>query len=212
MTISRTCRGWALVAAVPAVLLAAACKSKDKPVAQETPPPITMAPTTTTLPPPTTVATPPPVWRAARWAMTKKEVLAAFPGEAEKLATAANFAQPQPGSSLVAGSSDIGITAYEMEGTKFRVLFGFAADALDRIHLSATKAGAATCEDLEKTLTAQHGKAVQREKTGGSLRGDEITWKLPDQTITLSCAGVASLGFQSVTLDILAPAASVAKN
>ena len=211
MTMSRT-RRWGLAVAVPALALAAACKAKEQPVAQATPPPTTVAPTTTTLPPPTTIATPPPVWRAARWGMTKKEVLAAFPGEAEQLATAASFAQPQPGSSLVAGSSDVGITNYETEGTKFRVLFGFEADALNRIHLSAAKAGAATCEDLEKTLTAQHAKPAQREKTGGSLRGDEITWKLPDQTITLSCAGVRSLGFQTVSLDFLAPASSVAKN
>jgi hypothetical protein len=211
MTMSRA-RRWGLAVAVPALALAAACKAKEQPVAQATPPPTTVAPTTTTLPPPTTIATPPPVWRAARWGMTKKEVLAAFPGEAEQLATAASFAQPQPGSSLVAGSSDVGITAFEMEGTRFRVLFGFEADALNRIHLSAAKAGAATCEDVEKTLTAQHARPAQREKTGGSLRGDEITWKLPDQTITLSCAGVRSLGFQTVTLDFLAPASSVAKN
>src|SRR4029450_7620544 len=149
MTISRT-RRWGLVVAVPARAVAAACKAKEQPVAQA-PPPTTLAPTTTTLPPPTTMATPPPVWRAARWGMTKKEVLEAFPGEAEKLATAANFAQPQPGSSLGAGSSDVGITNYETEGTKFRVLFGFDADALNRIHLSAAKAGAATCVDLEQT-------------------------------------------------------------
>jgi hypothetical protein len=211
MTMSRTHR-WGLAVAVPALALAAACKAKEQPVAQATPPPTTVAPTTTTLPPPTTIATPPPVWRAARWGMTKKEVLEAFPGEAEKLATAASFAQPQPGSSLVAGSSDVGITAFEMEGSRFRVLFGFDADALNRIHLSAAKAGAATCEDVEKTLTAQHARPALREKTGGSLRGDEITWKLPDQTITLSCAGVRSLGFQTVTLDFLAPAQSVAKN
>jgi hypothetical protein len=210
MTMSRI-RRWGLAVAVPAVLLAA-CKGKEKPVAQATPPPTTVAPTTTTLPPPTTMATPPPVWRAARWGMTKTEVLAAFPGEAQKLATAASFAQPQPGSSLAAGTSDVSIPAFELEGTKFRVLFGFDADALNRVHLAAAKAGPATCEDIEKSLTAQHGKPAQREKTGGSLRGDEITWKLADQTIALSCAGVASLGFQTVALDFMAPARNVAGN
>jgi len=213
MTISRTRRLWALVVAMPAFALAAACKSKEQPVAQQTPaPPPTFATTTTTLPPPTTMATPPPIWRAAHWGMTRKEVLAAFPGEAAKLATAASFTRPQPGSSLRPGSSDVGIPAYEAEGSRFRVLFGFEGDALNRIHLVATRAGAATCGDLEKSLTAQHAMPAQREKTGGSLRGDEITWTLPDQTITLACAGVASLGFQTVTLDYLAPAASVAKN
>ena len=210
MKIGRTRRG--LAAAAAAVALAAGCKAKEAPVAQATPPPTTVAPTTTTLPPPTTMATPPPVWRAARWGMTRKEVLAAFPGEAQKLETAASFAQPQPGSSLVAGTSDVGIAAFDMENTRFRVLFGFDADALNRIHLAAGKAGGTTCADVEKGLTAQHGKPARREKTAGSLRGDEITWTLPDQTVTLSCAGVASLGFQTVTLDLLAPATSVAKN
>src|SRR5262245_900388 len=116
MSMSRT-RGWAMAVAVPALALAVGCKAKEQPVAQATPPPTTVAPATTTLPPPpTTVATPPPVWRAARWGMTRKDVLAAFPAEAEKLATAQSFAQPQPGSSLMAGSSDVGITSYEMEG------------------------------------------------------------------------------------------------
>jgi hypothetical protein len=193
--------------------LCAGCKAKEAPVAQATPPPTTVAPTTTTLPPPpTTMATPPPVWRGAHWGMTRKEVLAAFPGEAQKLETMASFAQPQPGSSLVGGSSDVGIAAHDMEGTRFRVLFGFEGDALNRIQLAAGKAGAATCGDVEKGLTAQHGKPARRDKTGGSLRGDEITWTLPDRTVTLSCAGVASLGFQTVTLDLMAPAASVAKN
>jgi hypothetical protein len=210
MTTSRVAR-WGIVMAVLATA-SAGCKSKQQPVAQATPPPTTVAPTTTTLPPPTTMATPPPVWRAARWGMTRQDVLAAFPGEAQKLATAANFAQPQPGSSLAGGTSDVGIPAYDLEGTRFRVLFGFDADALSRIHLNAAKAGAATCEDVEKGLTTQHGKPAQREKTGGSLKGDEITWKLADQTVVLSCAGVASLGFQTVSLDFLAPATAVAKN
>ena len=209
MMISRVGRCGIVMAAFVA---AAGCKSRQQPVAQATPPPTTVPPTTTTLPPPTTMATPPPVWRAARWGMTRKDVLAAFPGEAATLATAASFAQPQPGSSLVGGTSDVGIPAFEMEGTRFRVLFGFDGDALNRVHLAAAKAGAATCEDVEKGMTAQHGKAAQRERTGGSLKGDEITWKLPDQTIVLSCAGVASLGFQTVTLDFLEPATAVAKN
>jgi hypothetical protein len=200
------------ILALAVLLMAAACKGKE-PAPPPTPPPTTVAPTTTTLPPPpTTVATPPPIWRGAHWGMTRKEVLAAFPGEAQKLAASASFAQPQPGSSLVAGSTDVGIASYETEGAKFRVLFGFEGDALNRIQLDAAKAGAATCSDLEKSLATLHAKPAQREQTGGSLRGEETTWKLSDQTITLACAGVASLGFQKVTLDYLAPAAGVAKN
>ncbi|PYQ46300.1 MAG: hypothetical protein DMF78_26620 [Acidobacteria bacterium] len=138
--------------------------------------------------------------------MTRDDVLAAFPGEAQRLAQPAPFAQPQPGSSVAAGSSDLAIPAYEADGVTFRVLFGFESKALDRIHLSAAKPGASTCEDLEKALTDRHSKPAQRTKTGSSLQGEELAWKLPDQTIVLSCAGVPSLGFQTVTLDYMVPA------
>ena len=77
MTTRRVAR-WGVLTAVLAAA-AAGCKSKQQPVAQATPPPTTVPPTTTTLPPPTTMATPPPVWRAARWGMTRKDLLAAFP-------------------------------------------------------------------------------------------------------------------------------------
>lgn len=146
------------------------------------------ATTTTTVPPP------PPPWRTARWGMTRDEVLAAFPGEAQRLAKPADFGPPTP------GSSDVAIPAYEADGVPFRVLFGFASNALDRIHLSAVKPGDATCVDVEKVLTAKHAAPAAWNNTGTSLRGEEIVWKRPDQTITLWCAGVPSLGFRSVTL------------
>ena len=203
---SRTRRRSALVSLlVP--LAFASCGRKEQPA-----PPVetrqaspTAAPTTT-LPPPTTVPTPPPVWRAAHWGMTKKEVTVAFPGEAQRLAKSAEFAEPQPGSSLLRGASDLAILAYEVDGTTFRVLFGFESDALNRVHLSAVKPGPTTCGDLEKSLTTEHSEPSQRGSTGTSLKGQEITWKLPEQTIILACGGVASLGFQTVTLDYMAPA------
>jgi len=211
MTTSRTRRRFALASLVLTVAFAS-CGKKEQPAqqvrTQETP----SAATTTTLPPPTTVPTPPPVWRAARWGMTKDEVLAAFPGEAQRLGQPAAFAQPQPGSSIPTGSSDLAIPAYETDGAKFRVLFGFESDSLNRVHLSALKAGATTCEDLEKVLTEKHSAPSQRSKTGTSLKGEEITWKRPDQTITLACAGVPSLGFQTVTLDYMAPSTDMPKN
>jgi hypothetical protein len=210
MTTSRTCRRCALVILVVPLALAS-CGKKEQPAPVVTPAPPSAAPTTT-LPPPTTMATPPPVWRGARWGMTKAEVLAAFPGEAQRLPRPADFAQPQPGSSVTAGSSDLTIPAYEADGTKFRVLFGFEADGLNRVHLSAVKPGEATCGDVEKRLTEQHSKPSQRDRTGTSLRGEEITWKRPDQTIVLGCAGVPNLGFQSVTLDHMAPSRDAAKN
>ena len=211
MVISRTRRRRALaVLAVPICVVS--CKSKEPPAPQATAPPAVTAAPTTTLPPPTTVPTPPPVWRAARWGMTKNEVLAAFPGEAQRLPRPADFAQPQPGSSVPAGSSDVAIPVYEADGTKFRVLFGFEGDALDRVHLGALKPAEATCGDIEKRLTEQHSKPSERGRTGTSLRGDEITWKRPDQTVVLACAGVPNLGFQTVTLDYMAPSKDVAKN
>jgi len=196
--------------AVP--VLAASCTKTEEPKALPPPPSTTTTTTTTTtLAPatPTPVPTPPPFWRTARWGMTKSEVLAAFPKEAQKLTKPAPFAQPQPGASLTPGFGDVTIPSYEADGATFKVLFGFEADHLNRIHLSVPKAGEATCVEVEKALTGRHATQPKRAATGGSLKGEEITWTLPDQTIVLSCAGVRSLGFLTVTLDYL-PAAAAA--
>ena len=131
--------------------------------------------------------------------MTKDEVLAALPGEAQRLARPADFGRPTP------GSSDIAIPAYEADGVTFRVLFGFDANALNRVHLAAAKPIDSTCGDFEKVLTGRHAAPTARNNTGTSLRGEEIVWKLPDQAITLACAGVPSLGFRSVTLNYTPP-------
>jgi hypothetical protein len=201
-----------LLPGVVALLLAlTSCGRQEQPppAPAATPaPPTTVPPiTVATPPPPSPSPTPPPVWGEARWGMTRKEVLAAFPGKAQRLSRPAPFSQPQPGSSLTPGSSDVAISAHETEGTTFRVLFGFAGDALDRIHLAAAKPGEATCSDLERALTAAHAAPAGRTRTGDSLRGEEVTWRKPEQTIVLSCAGLFSLGFQKVTLDYLVPAA-----
>jgi hypothetical protein len=190
MTNRRTRLGLAL-GSLAAVAVLAGCGKKEAPpqAAPEPAPPTTMAPTTTT-----TTTMPPPVWRAARWGMTKDEVLAAFQGEAQRLAKPAAFGPPTP------GSSDIAIPAFDADGVTVRVLFGFESNALNRIHLFAAKPGDATCGDVEKAVTAKHSAPAARNNTGTSLRGEEIVWKRPDQTITLWCAGVFSLGFRSVTL------------
>ena len=209
---SRTRRRFAL-AGLAALLLLPSCGKKEQPPpqarTQETT--STVATTTTLPPPPTTMPTPPPVWRSARWGMTKREVLAAFPGEAQPLAQPAAFAQPQPGSSIPMGSSNVAIPAYQADGTMFRVLFGFESDALNRVHMSAVKPAASTCDDVEKLLTEKHSAPSQRSRTGSSLKGEEMIWKRPDQTITLACAGVARLGFLTVTLDYMAPTREAAE-
>jgi hypothetical protein len=193
------------VVAVPVLLASCSKKEEPAPVAQQAP--TTTAPAATLPPPtPTPVPTPPPAWRTARWGMSKADVLAAFPKEAEKLPKPADFAVPQPGSSLSAGSSDVGIASYEGDGATFHVLFGFEHDALNRIHLAVPKPTAATCGDIEKALTDRHSAPSKRSATGSSLKGEEIVWTLPDQTIVLSCAGVAKLGFLTASLDYLAPA------
>ena len=153
--------------------------------------PATTAPATTTT---TTTTMPPPVWRTVRWGMTTNQVLAALPGEAQRLATPTAFGAPTP------GSTDIAIPSYDVQGVPVRVLFGFESNGLNRIHLSAVKPGDASCGEVEKALTDKHGAPLARSNTGTSLRGEEIVWKRPDQTITLWCAGVASLGFRTVTV------------
>jgi hypothetical protein len=200
------------VVALPVLWASCSKKQEAPPVAQQAPTTTTVPPTTTLPPPiPTPVPTPPPVWREARWGMTKAAVLAAFPKEAQRLEKPAEFAQPQHGSSLPAGSSDIAIPTFDGEGATFRVLFGFEQDALNRIHLGVPKATATTCPDIENALTGEHGPPAKRSPIGTSLKGEEIVWTLPDQTIVLSCVGVARLGFVTASLDHLAsPASAVA--
>jgi len=185
---------------VPAFL--AACGTREQappPVStQETPPSVVSTTTTTTTT--TTVPSPPPVWRAARWGMTKSAVLAAFPGEAQRLEKPADFGAQG------AGSTDVGIPAYEIDGMKFRVLFGFESDALNRVQLSAVKAAESTCGDVEKLLTEKHSAPSDRSTTQTTVRGEQIVWKRPEQTITLACAEAPGLGYRSVTLDYRIPA------
>jgi hypothetical protein len=198
-----------LVGAFVLAALVAACGKRE----QAAPPPTPQAAPSvaaTAPPPPTTAPTPPPVWRAARWGMTKDEVLEAFPGEAQRLDTPAPFPQPQAGSITQAGSTDVAIPAYEADGSRFRVLFGFEGDRLSRIHLFASKAGDTTCPDLEKRLTDEFSAPSQRGSTGSSLRGEEIVWRRPDQTVVLACAEVRRLNYLTVALDYLAPAATLA--
>ena len=198
MAITRTRRRLAVGCLVVAGLVS--CKAKEPPpAAQPSVTPPSAAPTTT-LPPTTTTTLPPPVWRSVRWGMTKPEVLAALPGEAQQLTSAAEFGQGT-------GSSDVAIPVYDLDGVRFRVLFGFERQGLDRIHLAAAKADVDTCGTIEKTLTDKHGAPAQKESTGTSLRGQQMTWKLTDQTIVLACAAKPALNFYSVTVDYLTPGA-----
>jgi hypothetical protein len=173
-------------------VLVAGCGKKEEappPGPQETVP--TAAPTTTTT---TTTTLPPPVWRTVRWGMTKDEVLAALPGEAQRLKTPMPFGPEAP------GAADVIIASQEADGVNFRALLGFDGGGLARIHLDALKPGSSTCEELEQKLTAEHGAPAARNAVGTSLRGEEIVWKRPDQTITLTCSGVSTLAFYKVSL------------
>ena len=204
MTLSPARRRPVLGLLVVGVVLSA-CRAKEQaPSTQQAPPTTVAAATTTTTT--TTMPAPPPVWRAARWGMTKAEVLAAFPGEAQRLAKPADFGQPKP------GSSDVAIPAYEADGSAFRVLFGLGSDGLNRIQLSAVKPSASTCEDLEKRLTEEHSKPSSRSETATSLRTVEVIWTSPAETITLGCSEKPSLGFRSVALDYVATTKDLPKN
>ena len=183
----------------------AGCQAKEQAASPPPAPPTTVAAATTTTTT-TLMPEPPPVWRAARWGMKKAELLGAFPGEARRPATPADFGQPRP------GASDVVIPTYEADGTTFRVLFGFGTDGLGRIQLSAVTPSASTCEDLEKRLTEEHGKASSRNDTGTSLRGQEALWTMPAETITLACSERPSLGYRSVTLDYVAASKGLPKN
>ena len=196
----RTRREARLILLMATAAALSACKPKEQ--AATPPPPTTVAAaTTSTTTTTTTMPAPPPAWRTARWGMKKAEVLAAFPGEAQKLAAPVDFGQPRP------GPSDIGIPAYEADGATFRVLFGVGPEGLGRIQLTALKPSSAACEDIEKRLTDEHGKPASRGDVGGSLPGQEIVWTTPVARIALACAEKLSLNFRTVTLEYAPPAA-----
>ena len=195
----RTRREARLILLMATAAALSACKPKEQ--AATPPPPTTVAAaTTSTTTTTTTMPAPPPAWRTARWGMKKAEVLAAFPGEAQKLAAPVDFGQPRP------GPSDIGIPAYEADGATFRVLFGVGPEGLGRIQLTALKPSSAACEDIEKRLTDEHGKPASRGDVGGSLPGQEIVWTTPVARIALACAEKLSLNFRTVTLEYTPPA------
>ena len=196
----RTRREARLILLMATAAALSACKPKEQ--AATPPPPTTVAAaTTSTTSTTTTMPAPPPAWRTARWGMKKAEVLAAFPGEAQKLAAPVDFGQPRP------GPSDIGIPAYEADGATFRVLFGVGPEGLGRIQLTALKPSSAACEDIEKRLTDEHGKPASRGDVGGSLPGQEIVWTTPVARIALACAEKLSLNFRTVTLEYTPPTA-----
>ena len=194
----RTRREARLILLMATATALSACKPKEQ--AATPPPPTTVAAaTTSTTTTTTTMPAPPPAWRTAHWGMKKAEVLAAFPGEAQKLAAPVDFGQPRP------GPSDIGIPAYEADGATFRVLFGVGPEGLGRIQLTALKPSSAACEDIEKRLTDENGKPASRGDVGGSLPGQEIVWTTPVARIALACAEKLSLNFRTVTLEYTPP-------
>ena len=195
---ARTRREARLVLLLATAVTLSACKAKEQ---AATPPPPTTVAAATTSTTTTTMPAPPPAWRTAHWGVKKAELLAAFPGEAQKLATPVDFGQPRP------GPSDIGIPAYEADGSTFRVLFGFGPEGLGRIQLTALKPSSAACEDIEKRLTDENGKPASRGETGGSLPGQEIVWTTPAARIALACAEKLALNFRTVSLDYTPPAA-----
>ena len=172
------------------------------------PPPTTTLPPATTLPPTTTTTTtttlpsPPAAWKAARWGMSRAEVLKAFPGQAQKLSPAIDFGPPSP------GPSDLGIPSFEDGGLTYRVLFGFPSERLGRIQLSAAKPGSSACGDVEKAVAAAHpGSSPERTSTQTNVRTDVATWRGPEATIALTCTENLTLGFRSLVLDYGPPAA-----
>src|SRR5262245_29591638 len=105
--------------AAAAVLVGIACGKKEAPPPPTTTlPPTTLAAPTTTTTTTTTLPSPPAAWKAARWGMTRAEVLKAFPGQAKALAPTVDFGPPN------GGPSDLGIPVYEEAGLTYRVLFG----------------------------------------------------------------------------------------
>jgi len=154
--------------------------------------------TTTT----TTLPSPPAAWKAARWGMTRAEVLKAFPGQANALSPTVDFGPPN------GGPSDLGIAAYEEAGVTYRVLFGFPGDKLGRVQLSSAKPPSGACTDVEKAVGAEHpGVAPERSTNQTNVRTDVAAWRVPEGSITLTCTENVNLGFRSLVLDYTPPGA-----
>ena len=204
MRFTRRLRHAAVLAPAVAAVLAA-CRGADRTPAPQADQPATAATTTTTTTTTTTMPSPPPVWRAARWGMTPVELLAVFPGEAQRPAQPATFVQGEP------GAAEVAIPAWEADGTRFRVLFGFAGGGLGRLQLAAAKAQAETCYDVEKRLSEEHGAPSSQREATTSVQTKEVVWSQPAQTITLTCVDKPSLGFRTVSLDYAAVSAGTAR-
>jgi hypothetical protein len=193
---------WRLAVAPLAAAVVVACGKKEAPPPPATTlPPTTLAVTTTTTTTTTTLPSPPAAWKAARWGMTRAEVLKAFPGQAKALAPTVDFGPPN------GGPSDLGIPAYEEGGLSYRVLFGFPSDKLGRIQLSSAKPPSGACTDVEKAVGAEHpGVAPERSTTQTNVRTDVVAWRAPEGAITLTCTENTTLGFRSLTLEYAPPA------
>jgi len=180
----------------------AACGKKE-----EAPPPTTLplgtvATTTTTTTTTTTMPSPPPAWKAARWGMSRADVLTAFPGQAQRLSPTVDFGPPK------AGPADLGILSYPGDGgLAYRVLFGFAGEKLDRIQLSALKPGSGACEDVDKAVSDAHaGVRPARDSNQTNVKTDTTSWKGAEAAITLTCTENRVLNFRTLVLEYTPPA------
>jgi hypothetical protein len=133
---------------------------------------------------------------AARWGMTRDEVMAAFKGQARRLKKPVTFGR-------IVGVVEV--RQFEIYGSKFGVFFGFDnAGRLNGVELSAYPGTETMFESLERRLTEEHGVPTSQETSGdratpaGMLR--QTTWRVPNTVISLHYRLVPGINLQYVTV------------
>ncbi len=133
-------------------------------------------------------------WRAAKWGMTEAEALAAFPGEAERLAKPERLGE---------GTATVGIPAYKIQSKEFAVVFGFDEKGglhLVRITLTDNIAPgvlhSGSFDLLETLLTEKYGKPTSSkdEQVTPSMSSRTRMWRLPRTVINLKYTFSAGFG------------------
>lgn len=134
-------------------------------------------------------------WMAAKWGMTEKQVLAAFPDQARRLLHAEEYSGGSF-ASIVIDSIEIGVIAYRVH-----FIFRPSDSTLEAVNICPADNSAGICaaayDHLEELLTNKYG-APRYRKDGDDARGTWLmiskilTWRLTTTEISLAYTHVVN--------------------
>ena len=134
-------------------------------------------------------------WMAAKWGMTEKQVLAAFPNQARRLLRAEEYSGGSF-ASIVINSIEIGVIAYRVH-----FIFRPSDGTLEAVNICPADNSAGICaaayDHLEELLTNKYG-APRYRKDGDDARGTWLmiskilTWRLTTTEISLAYTHVVN--------------------